>query len=190
VNFGWPCDEGAGRMSSYDAADLSICENLYTDTAQPATGPYYTYNHGASVVSGDGCPTGNGSVISAISFYSGNGYPGAYKDALFFGDHSRNCIWAMLPGGNGLPSAGNLQPLVVDPNSHPVDLEADPASGDLLYANFDGGRSAESATSAPTTRRTPWPPPARPVARRRSRCSSPAAAPPTPTATRSAGRGT
>jgi PKD repeat protein len=140
VNFGWPCNEGAGRMSSYDSANLTICENLYTDTTRPATGPYYAYNHSASVVSGDGCPTGSGSVISAISFYPGGGYPGSYKGALFFGDHSRNCIWAMLPGGNGLPSPNNLQAFVVDPGSHPVDLEADPVSGDLFYANFEGGQ--------------------------------------------------
>jgi glucose/arabinose dehydrogenase len=69
VNFGWPCYEGAGRQGSYDSANLTICENLYT--AGTATGPYYTYNHSASVVSGDGCPTANGSVISAISFYGG-----------------------------------------------------------------------------------------------------------------------
>ena len=42
-------------MSSYDSANLTICENLYTDTGA-ATGPYYAYNHGASVVPGDGCP--------------------------------------------------------------------------------------------------------------------------------------
>jgi len=138
MNFGWPCYEGTGHMLSYDTPNLSICENLYT--AGSATGPYYAYNHGASVVSGDGCSTGSGSVISAISFYSGNSYPGTYKGALFFGDHSRNCIWAMLPGGNGLPNVNNIQAFVVDPNSHPVDLEADPASGDLLYANFDGGQ--------------------------------------------------
>jgi glucose/arabinose dehydrogenase len=138
VNFGWPCYEGAGRQQQYDAANLSICENLYA--APSPTGLYYSYQHGVSVVSGDGCPLNAGSVISAISFYNGNSYPGAYRGALFFGDHSRNCIWAMLPGGNGLPSSGNLQAFVVDPNSHPVDLEADPASGDLLYANFDGGQ--------------------------------------------------
>jgi glucose/arabinose dehydrogenase len=138
VNFGWPCYEGAGRQPGYDAANLAICENLYT--AGTAIGPYYNYQHGVSVVSGDACPLGSGSVISAISFYNGNAYPGAYKGALFFGDHSRNCIWAMLPGGNGLPSSANLQAFVVDPNSHPVDLEADPVSGDLLYANFDGGQ--------------------------------------------------
>jgi PKD repeat protein len=124
-------------MSSYDTPNLTICENLYT--AGSAIDPYYAYNHGSSVVSGDGCQTG-GSVISATSFYSGNSYPGTYKGALFFGDHSRNCIWAMLPGGNGLPNVNNIQAFVVDPNSHPVDLEADPASGDLLYANFEGGQ--------------------------------------------------
>jgi glucose/arabinose dehydrogenase len=140
VNFGWPCYEGAGRLSSYDSANLTICENLYTDTVRPATGPYYNYNHSASVVAGDGCPLNQGSVISAISFYPGGSYPGTYNGALFFGDHSRNCIWAMLPGGNGLPSASNLRAFVVDPNSHPVDLATDPATGDLFYANFEGGQ--------------------------------------------------
>jgi PKD repeat protein len=138
VNFGWPCYEGAGSQSGYDGANLTICENLYT--AGSAIGPYYNYNHSASVVAGDGCPTNAGSVISAISFYPGGSYPGIYNGALFFGDHSRNCIWAMLPGGNGLPSASNLRAFVVDPNSHPVDLAADPATGDLFYANFDGGQ--------------------------------------------------
>ena len=55
VNFGWPCYEGAGRMSSYDSANLTICENLYADTVRPATTPYYAYNHSASVVSSDDC---------------------------------------------------------------------------------------------------------------------------------------
>jgi PKD repeat protein len=46
----------------------------------------------------------------------------------------------MLPGGNGLPNVNNIQAFVVDPNSHPVDLATDPVSGDLLYANFEGGQ--------------------------------------------------
>jgi PKD repeat protein len=138
VNFGWPCWEGAAHMSNYDSANLTICENLYAGGT--ATGPYYTYNHSQSVVPGDGCPLGNGSVISAISFYPGGAYPGIYNGALFFGDHSRNCIWAMLPGGNGLPSDSNLRTFVVDPASHPVDLATDPATGDLFYASFEGGQ--------------------------------------------------
>jgi PKD repeat protein len=136
VNFGWPCYEGGGRMPNYDSANLTICENLYNDGT--SAGPYYAYNHSASVVPGDGCPLGNGSVISAISFYPGGGYPGTYNGALFFGDHSRNCIWAMLRGANGLPNSNNLQAFVVDPNSHPVDLATDPATGDLFYVSFEG----------------------------------------------------
>ena len=30
-------------------------------------------------------------------------FPAAYKDALFFSDYSRNCIWVMCPGADGLP---------------------------------------------------------------------------------------
>jgi hypothetical protein len=44
------------------------------------------------VVGTDGCPLSAGSVISAISFYPGGSYPGSYNGALFFGDHSRDCI--------------------------------------------------------------------------------------------------
>jgi glucose/arabinose dehydrogenase len=41
-NFGWPCYEGVGRQSGYDAANLAICENLYNDNGPgAATAPYY-----------------------------------------------------------------------------------------------------------------------------------------------------
>src|SRR4029434_6322284 len=29
TNFGWPCYESPARQGSYDAVNLSICENLY-----------------------------------------------------------------------------------------------------------------------------------------------------------------
>ena len=32
-NYGWPCYEGAGRQPSWDAANFSICENLYAGAA-------------------------------------------------------------------------------------------------------------------------------------------------------------
>jgi glucose/arabinose dehydrogenase len=165
VNFGWPCHEGAGRQSSYDAPNLSICESLYT--AGTATGPYYAYQHGVSVVDGDGCPLNSGSVISAISFYAGGAYPSPYNGALFFGDHSRNCIWAMLPGANGLPSANNLTAFVVDPNSHRSTSRPIPSAATSSTPTSTAARSAASSTSAPTTRPPPWPPPTRQAARRR-----------------------
>ena len=134
-NFGWPCYEGNGPQPGYQSAALNICTNLYS--AGSATAPYYVYQHGVAVVSGDNCPTANGSVVSAISFYSGASYPATYNGALFFGDHSRNCIWAMPLGTNGLPDPTKVQ-VVEQGASNPVDLESGPG-GDLFYVDFDGG---------------------------------------------------
>jgi glucose/arabinose dehydrogenase len=134
-NFGWPCYEGNGAQPGYQGAGLNLCTTLYS--AGTAVPPYYTYGHSAAVVSGDNCSTANGSVISALSFYAGGGYPAGYNGALFFGDHSRNCIWAMQPGTNGLPDPSKIQ-LIVGGAANPVDLEAGPA-GDLFYVDFDGG---------------------------------------------------
>jgi PKD repeat protein len=134
ANFGWPCYEGAARQPLYQGANLNICTNLYA--AGTAISPYYTYNHDASVVTGDGCPTGSSS-ITGLAFYNGGTYPSSYNGALFFADHSRNCIWVMFPGGNGLPDPNNRAGFVT-PAAGPVDLQVGPG-GDLFYAGFDDG---------------------------------------------------
>ncbi len=147
VNFGWPCYEGGSSrpgspQPGYQAAGLKICNDLYA--AGPAsvpsyawaTAPYYTYNHSASVVTGDACTTGSSS-ITGMAFYNGGSYPSSYNGALFFADHSRNCIWVMFPGTDGLPNAGNRAAFVT-PAAGPVDLEIGPG-GDLFYAGFDDG---------------------------------------------------
>ncbi len=136
VNFGWPCYEGNGRQGSYDNANLNLCESLYTGAGQ--TGPYYTYHHGSKVVAGESCPSG-GSSISGIAFhpYSGGEYPAGYAGALFFSDYNRGCVWAMLPGSNGLPNPANIVTFVAGA-SGPVDLEAGPG-GELDYADIGGG---------------------------------------------------
>jgi uncharacterized repeat protein (TIGR01451 family) len=136
VNFGWPCYEGNNPMPGFQAAGLNACAPLYA-TPSSVVSPYYTYNHANHVVTGDNCSTSNGSVISAISFYAGGSYPAAYNGALFFGDHSRTCIWAMMPGANGLPDPSNIQTFD-SPAGFPVDLEAGP-NGDLFYVDFDEG---------------------------------------------------
>ena len=68
------------------------------------TAPVYTYNHSAQVVSGESCPTGSSST-AGLAFYTGGSYPSSYVNALFFADYSRQCIWAMLPGTNGVPES-------------------------------------------------------------------------------------
>ena len=137
TNFGWPCYEGSGRQSGYDAANLSICENLYTAGPSAVQAPHYAWNHSAQVVPGEGCPTGSSSA-AGIAFGPANGnYPSEYRGALFFADYSRDCIWAMLPGADGVPDPARLRTFAAAA-ANPVQLQIGPG-GDLFYADFDGG---------------------------------------------------
>ena len=119
--------------------------------------PYYAYNHGACVVNYTGCHTG-GSSITGVAFYQSGSYPTQYNGALFFADHTRNEIWAMLPGTNGLPDPSRLQSFVgVDTTGgaagHPVDLKIGPG-GDLFYVDMDDGtvhRISFAAANQPPT---------------------------------------
>jgi glucose/arabinose dehydrogenase/PKD repeat protein len=141
TNFGWPCYEGSGVQSGYQGAGLTSCSTLYSSPGSVVS-PYYAYHHNACVVSYPGCRTG-GSSITGITFYQGGSYPSQYNGALFFADHTRNEIWAMLPGTNGLPDPARLQTFVgVDSSGgaagHPVDLKTGPG-GDLFYVDMEGG---------------------------------------------------
>jgi glucose/arabinose dehydrogenase/PKD repeat protein len=140
-NFGWPCYEGASPQGGYQGAGLNLCSSLYSAPGSVIS-PYYTYNHSACVVSYTGCHTG-GSSVTGVAFYQGGSYPAQYNGALFFADHTRNEIWAMLPGTNGLPDPSKLQSFVgVDATGgaagHPVDLKIGPG-GDLFYVDMDDG---------------------------------------------------
>ena len=154
-NFGWPCYEGPNPQSNYQAANLSACQSLL---GSGVTAPYFAYDHASAVVPGEACPTANGSSISGLSFYSGGSYPSAYDGALFFADHTRNCIWTMFPGSNGLPNPATIQTFVTGA-SNPVDLETGPG-GDLFYVDHEGGaihRVTVESTTAPTARITAVP---------------------------------
>ena len=158
-NFGWPCYEGTGPMSSYDTLNLNVCEALYTQGAAAHTPPYYTYHHSAKVVPGEACGSGSSS-ISGIAFTpSSSSFPPEYDGALFFADYSRRCIWAMLRGSNGLPDPANRRTFVADA-AYPVELQFGPA-GDLYYADIVGGtiRRIRSTTTnrAPIARATATP---------------------------------
>jgi PKD repeat protein len=103
-----------------------------------------------------GCPTG-GSSITGVAFYQGGSYPTQYTGALFFADHTRNEIWAMLPGTNGLPAVAMLQSFVgvngTGGAGHPVDLKIGPG-GDLFYVDMEGGnvhRITYTANNQPPT---------------------------------------
>jgi len=154
-NFGWPCYEGVGRQPGYDGANLGLCEHVYTSAADPVTAPYYTYGHHEKVVPGEACPPANpptptSSSTTGVAFYEGGDYPSGYDGALFFADYSRDCIWAMFPGTNGVPDPNNRATFAAAA-SNPVDLKIGPG-GDLFYVDFLGNtirRISYFATNQP-----------------------------------------
>ena len=72
-------------------------------------------------------------------------FPARYRDALFFADYTRNCIWVMLPGANGLPDPARDRDLRVRRRRARWTSRWGP-NGDLYYADLAAARSAASAT--------------------------------------------
>jgi PKD repeat protein/glucose/arabinose dehydrogenase len=133
-NFGWPCYEGPNTQSGYNGATLTLCEDLYAGAGQ--TAPLYAYHHNDQIVSENPCPTG-GSSQAGVAFYQGGTYPAEYDGAMFAADYSRDCIWVMLAGTDGVPAPNNRQRFVTGA-LNPVHLEIGPG-GDLFYVNYTGG---------------------------------------------------
>ncbi|MGH2978711.1 MAG: DUF7594 domain-containing protein [Solirubrobacterales bacterium] len=144
-NFGWPCYEGgthadgsvyAKKLPSWDALNLDICENLYADGTSAA--PYWAYEHDVALTDTDNCDPG-GNSISGIEFYpsAGGGFPTSFGGALFFADYSRECIWVMKKGANGLPDPTKLE-MFANLGIYPVDLKVGPG-GDLFFVDIAFG---------------------------------------------------
>ena len=147
-NFGWPCYEGAARQGCATTAATSICENLYGAGASAPHAPYLHLQPRRAVVAGEVCPTGTSS-ISGLAFYPGGPYPGAYDGALFFADYARDCIWAMMPGADGLPTRS--RPTVRD--ARPAGRPGDRPGGDLFYVDLVGGTVRRVRVPQPATGR-------------------------------------
>jgi glucose/arabinose dehydrogenase len=146
-NFGWPCYEGNSRQPGYDAANLNVCENLYSQPGA-TTNPFFAYHHNNRVVAGESCPTGSSSVSGlAFAWYASGPYPAAYEGALFFADYSRNCIWAMKKDANSVPAPGLIETFVAAADA-PVDLQIGP-TGELFYADFTFGTIHRIRYNAP-----------------------------------------
>jgi glucose/arabinose dehydrogenase len=140
-NFGWPCYEGGNGVSTtqngFSKAGLDLCESLYAQGAAAVKAPYYAYKHPETVVSGETCPTGSSS-ITGLAFYDAGPFPNRYDGALFFTDQARDCIWAMLPGLDGLPDPSKIETFDTQAPDG-VDLKVGP-DGALYYADLDGGK--------------------------------------------------
>jgi glucose/arabinose dehydrogenase/chitodextrinase len=149
-NFGWPCYEGGidAQGDPYTRIrprsveeNTNICNGLYA-AGNETVAPYWAYDHEQPVVSGETCTTDAlgapaGSLLSGMSFYpaAGGSFPAPYRKALFFTDRLRDCIYALLPGSDGLPERGNVV-LFASQAMRPIDLEVT-TGGDLLYVDQD-----------------------------------------------------
>ncbi|HEX3173613.1 MAG TPA: PQQ-dependent sugar dehydrogenase [Solirubrobacterales bacterium] len=140
-NFGWPCYEGgdgeSARMPVWDALNVDLCESLYAPGDTGVVAPYYAYEHEEEVVEGESCEAGSSS-ITGLAFYVSGPFPNEYNGALFFTDQARDCLWAMLPGEDGLPDPAQIETFAAGAPSA-VDLEVGP-EGSLFFADLDDGQ--------------------------------------------------
>jgi glucose/arabinose dehydrogenase len=149
VNNGWPCYEGERVNTGY--APLNICGNLVAQGPTAILAPFWEYAHNQPAFSGDTCATGS-SATSGLAFYPGGSYPPRYKNAMFMADYGRRCVWAMLPGTDGLPDPTKVENLVSDVRGT-TDLQIGPG-GDLYMNDLIGGtisRLAYSGANRPPT---------------------------------------
>jgi PKD repeat protein len=130
-----------------------VCETLYAPGDPNVNTPYYAYNHSAKVVPTDACPTG-GSSITGLAFENGSNYPGAYRNALFFADYTRRCIWAIQAGADGLPDPAQIVPFVTGASNEGAVQVLTGPGGDLFYVAMDAGQlrriSYPAGNRAPT----------------------------------------
>ncbi|MBE2320603.1 PQQ-dependent sugar dehydrogenase [Solirubrobacter sp. CPCC 204708] len=149
-NYGWPCYEGGAR-TSYETLNNGSCKTLYGQGAGAHTAPYYAYGHAEKVVAGEKCPSGSSS-ISGLTFYTGTTLGAEYRDALFFSDYSRRCIWVALRGTDGLPDMSTRRTFASNADG-PVWLTQGP-DGALYYADLLGGsiKRIQADNVAPTAR--------------------------------------
>jgi glucose/arabinose dehydrogenase/chitodextrinase len=147
-NFGWPCYEGAMDANGDPYTRIrprsveegaQICLDLYA-LGNATDAPHWSYDHELNIVPDEPCAKNTeggplGALLSSMHFYpaAGGNFPAPYRKALFFGDRIRDCIFALLPGSDGLPERGNVM-LFASEAFHPTDLEVT-STGDLLYVD-------------------------------------------------------
>jgi glucose/arabinose dehydrogenase len=134
TNFGWPCYEGAPRHPGYDAANLTLCESLYS--AGTAIAPVVAYRHDQAAFATDTCKFSAGSSASGLAFYPGGNYPDSYDNVLFTADYSRDCIWVMRADQQGNPDPAQRSTFAAGA-ANPVELQIGP-DGDLWYVDLEG----------------------------------------------------
>jgi PKD repeat protein len=135
ANFGWPCREG------------SIQTPGYTCTASSPQSALYAYAHDPQ--------TGAGSVTAGV-FYTGNSYPTAYTDTLFFGDYAQDWIKrAVIDSNNNLIAVEDFQFDAGGPVAFATDLQGNVHylsiyTGEVRKIVYTGGNRAPIPVASAT----------------------------------------
>ncbi len=125
-NFGWPCREGPVAESSYEDID----PNGECDDPSLFTPPFFTYHHYQYTTQYN--PDFVGQCAVGVLVYGGTEYPSSYLGRVFLGDYASEWIRSVLVINGAAASSDRFGNDV----GHPVDLEADPLNGDILYASM------------------------------------------------------
>ena len=137
-NFGWPCNEGLVANAPYQAATPAHtgCGSVGTaDNPWPPTQPIVSINHSDPSAS---TPAGvQGNCVTGCAFYTGARYPAQYQNTYFFCDFGKG--WIKILTTNGNDQLVSIAPFA-DGMQGPVDLIADPVSGDLFYVSIYTGK--------------------------------------------------
>lgn len=136
LNFGWPCYEGADPRPDYQAATPahSGCGTIGSPANPgPLAWPVATWSHTDSSESVPPGAMGRTSIGGA--FYTGTQYPLAYRGRYFQAEFTFGWIKvATMDAADQMVSLQNF----ADFTGGPVDLEADPISGDIFYVSLYG----------------------------------------------------
>jgi glucose/arabinose dehydrogenase len=124
-NYGWPCLEGTSQVAGH--ASSPVCTALYA-RAQTVVPPIVAYPH----------PDEGQASVTGGTWYTGDSYPEAYRNAYFYADYARKMMWTL-----GLDNEGRV---AVPPEEagfgtgigSPVDIRAGP-NGDLYFADIVAG---------------------------------------------------
>ena len=137
LNFGWPCFEGAAPNGGYQAASPAHhgCASIGTpENPVLPSAPGSWWHHADSTQSSPPNARGNAAVGGA--FYTGTTYPLLYRGAYFYADYGKEWIQVATVDPNDQFTWQNVFALAADA---PVDLAADPVSGDLYYVSITTG---------------------------------------------------
>jgi glucose/arabinose dehydrogenase len=139
LNEGWPCFEGPVEHTGYDGVGSTESgnNNVLCDAGStpenPATesAPALHWHHSDGGLSN---PNGwEGSCVIGGVFYTGTSYPEAYRNRYYVADFVGDWIRAVEVDDND--QVVGWSEFITGAGS-PVDLEIDPATGDLMYIAF------------------------------------------------------